>query len=404
MKSLKLLSIHRDLGIRSLLPEWKALFSPAHVVPDVVAGVTVACLAIPLSLAIALASGVPPAAGLVTAIVAGFVCALFGGTTLGVSGPAAAMSILVAAIVEDHGLASLLIVGCWCGVLQLMTGVLGLGRVVRLVPLSVVEGFTAGIGAIILIAQLPPALGLPAPAKSHVFHVMVHIGDLIRDSQPIAVASTVTSLALILLLPRVTRRVPPHLVAVVVPTLGVFLLGLDIETIGAIPRRLPWPQLPPLHALEQLTELAIPSLLVFALASLESLLSASAVDKMAGTRSSPDQELIGQGLGNIACALFSGIPATAVIARSGANVQMGAKTRRAALVHSLVDLATVVALAPVMSLIPVAALAGLLIAIALRMVSRARRFTRGRSVGNPGSPGHRRIPRESHASNCGGAA
>src|SRR5688572_31915111 len=154
------LEVRWDLGVRRLLPEWRSMVSGAHLKDDLVAGLTVACVAVPLSLAIALASGVSPAVGLVTAIVAGIVCALFGGSRLAVSGPAAAMAVLIAAVVEEHGLAALLVVGVGCGVLQIVTGVFGLGRFIRLVPLPVVEGFTAGIGAIILIGQLPRALGL----------------------------------------------------------------------------------------------------------------------------------------------------------------------------------------------------------------------------------------------------
>ncbi|HEU4405713.1 MAG TPA: bifunctional SulP family inorganic anion transporter/carbonic anhydrase [Polyangiaceae bacterium] len=361
-----------DLGVRSLLPEWRALLSPRGLAGDVLAGVTVACIAVPLSLAIALASGVPPATGLVSAIVAGVVCALFGGSRLAVSGPAAAMAVLIASVVERHGLAGLLVVGCGCGLLQLATGVLGLGRVVRLVPSPVVEGFTAGIGAIILVGQLPRALGLPAPPESHVFDVVAHIGDLLYQTRPAALAVAAVSLGSILALERLSKRIPAHLVAVAVPALAVALLGLGLETIGEIPRSLPPPRLPSLPEGSGLAALAGSTLLVFALASLESLLSSSAVDKLTGGRSDPDQELIGQGLGNLCVALVGGLPVTSVIARSGANVQAGAKTRRASVVHALVVLATVFALAPVMGRIPVAALAGLLIAVALKMLSPAK--------------------------------
>ncbi|HEU4404471.1 MAG TPA: bifunctional SulP family inorganic anion transporter/carbonic anhydrase [Polyangiaceae bacterium] len=358
-----------DLGIHSLWPDWKALLSPRGLAGDVLAGVTVACIAVPLSLAIALASGVPPAAGLLSAIVAGVVCALFGGSRLAVSGPAAAMAVLIASVVERHGLAGLLVVGAGCGVLQLATGVLGLGRVVRLVPSPVVEGFTAGIGAIILVGQLPRALGLPAPPTSHVFDVVAHIGDLLYQARPAALAVAASSLGSILVLERLSKRIPAHLLAVALPASAVALLGLGLETIGDIPRSLPVPRLPSLPAGSGLAALAGSTLLVFALASLESLLSTSAVDKLTNDRSDPDQELIGQGLGNLCVALVGGLPVTSVIARSGANVQAGAKTRRASIVHALVVLATVFALAPVMGRIPVAALAGLLIAVALKMLS-----------------------------------
>ena len=161
--------IRYDLGVRGvLLPEWRALVSSEHLREDVLAGVTVACVAVPLLLAIALASGVAPGVGLVKAIIAGVVCALFGGTRLSVSGPAAAMAVLIDEVVGEHGVGGLLVVGVACGILQLATGVFGLGRLIRFVPVPVIEGFTAGIGAIILMGQLPRAFGLPPPAHASV--------------------------------------------------------------------------------------------------------------------------------------------------------------------------------------------------------------------------------------------
>jgi len=362
-----------DLGVRKLLPEWRGLFTRKDLGADIAAGVTVACIAVPLSLAIALASGVPPAVGLVTAIVAGIVCALFGGTPLQVSGPAAAMAILVAAIVQEQGIAALLVVGVGCGLLQLLTGALGLGRFIRLVPLPVIEGFTAGIGAIILIGQLPRALGLPSPAQSHVFDVVTHIADLASRTLPGAVAITLLTLGVLYGLPKLAPRVPPHLVAVGLSTAVVAAFGLDVATIGEIPRSLPAPRLPALPAGISLASLAGSTLLVFALASLETLLSATAVEKMSpgSARSDPDQELIGQGLGNLACAFFGGIPVTGVIARSGANVQAGAKTRRAAIIHALALLVAVYATASVIERIPIPALAAVLFSVAFRMLSPA---------------------------------
>lgn len=334
------------------------------------AGLTVACVAIPLSLAIALASGVAPAVGLVTAIVAGIVCALFGGAPLQVSGPAAAMAVLVASIVQEHGPVALLVVGLGCGVLQIATGALGLGRFIRLIPVPVIEGFTAGIGAIILIGQLPRALGLPPPTQSHVFDVVTHIADLLHQTRWAAVGVTGVTLAVIYGLPRVTKRIPSHLAGVIVGTVAVAALKLDAATIGEIPRSLPAPSLPKLPAGTSLGTLASSTFVVYALASIETLLSASAVDKMAsGHRTDPDQELIGQGVGNFASALFGGIPVTGVIARSGTDVQSGAKTRRSAILHSLVLLLSVFAIAPLIERIPIAALAAVLFSVAIRMLS-----------------------------------
>lgn len=375
-----------DLGIRRLLPEWRNMFSGTSLKDDLVAGITVACVAVPLSLAIALASGVSPAVGLVTAIVAGVVCALFGGSRLAVSGPAAAMAVLIAALVEDYGLGALLVVGLGCGVLQIVTGVFGLGRFIRLVPLPVVEGFTAGIGAIILIGQLPRALGLSPPDESHVIHVVTHIAELLHETRPSAVLLTLGALVVIYGLPKLTRRVPPHLAAVVVTTAVIAILGIDAETIGEIPRSLPRPKVPELPHGVALTTLAGSTLIVYAIASLETLLSSAAVDKLApGPRSDPDQDLIGQGLGNTLSALFGGIPVTGVIARSATNVQAGAKTRRAAIIHAAALVLVVLVAASMIGRIPIAALAAVLFSVAFRMLDpraflRLWRHSRGEGM------------------------
>lgn len=357
------------LGIGDLWPEWKQLFTTKYLKDDLVAGLTVACIAIPLSLAIALASGVHPSVGLITAIVGGIVCAIFGGTPLSVSGPAAAMAVLIASVVQEFGMSGLLIVALGCGLLQLLTGIFCLGQLVRFVPLPVIAGFTAGIGAIILIGQLPRALGLAPPDESHVFDVITHVHDLIHETHIPALILSLSTVALTLILPRVFPRLPAPLVAVLIPSFLVYYFQIPVETIGAIPNSLPTPRLPHFTAITDWGSIASTTFIVYALASLETLLSSSAVDKlMKGVRHDPDQELIGQGLGNIASSLFGGIPVTGVIARSALNIQSGAKTRRAALFHSLILIATVYLLAPVMSQIPTAVLAGVLLSVALRML------------------------------------
>jgi carbonic anhydrase len=371
--AVRLFEPHLDLGLRGLVPEWRRLFTKEHLREDLVAGLTVACIAVPLSLAIALASGVAPGVGLVTAIVAGIVCAIFGGTPLAVSGPAAAMAVLVATIVEKHGLSGLLCIGLICGLLQLVTGALGLGKIVRLVPVSVVEGFTAGIGAIILIGQLPRVLGLPPPPESHVVDVLTHIRDLIHEAKPTSLLVALATVAIVVGLPRISPRIPAPLLGVLLPTVAVVVFGFKTAEIGEIPNSLPPPRIPELPPADAWGSIFGSAFVVYALASLETLLSSSAVDKLSrGTRHDPDQELIGQGLGNIASSLVGGIPVTGVIARSALNVQAGAKTRRSALVHSAVLLATVYFLGPYIARIPIAALAGVLVSVSLRMLSPSK--------------------------------
>lgn len=357
-----------NLGIPQLITEWRTMFSKRYLLQDLIAGLTVACVAIPLSLAIALASGVAPEVGLVTAIVAGITCALFGSVPLAVSGPAAAMAVIVASVVQDHGIAGLLFVGFGCGILQLATGMLGLGTLIRFVPVPVVMGFTAGIGAIILIGQFPRILGLPAPSESDILSVLVHIKELIHHTQPTALILSLSTLAIIYVIPKIRSRLPGPLVAVTIPSLVVYFLHIPVATVGTIPNSLPAPLLPHFPSSDALGGLISETLIIYALASLETLLSAGVVDRLAKTKPhNPNQELIGQGLGNIGVSFFGGIPITAVIARSALNVQSGAKTRRSSIFHALALLFIVYYLAPVISHIPIAVLAGLLISIALRM-------------------------------------
>lgn len=362
------LHLRTDLGIRRLLPEWRALFRRDHLREDVIAGLTVACVALPLSLAIALASGVPPAVGLVTSIVAGVVGALFGGTPLAVSGPTATMAVLLAATAERYGLTGVFAVGLACGLIQLASGVIGLGRVIRLVPVPVVEGFIAGTGAIILIGQLPRVLGLPPPEEAHVVSVVTHIGELLHQASGTAIAIALGTAAIVLGLPRLDRRLPAPLFGVAVPTLVVAALGVETATIGALPRTLPLPGLPAIPA-GAWGAILTTAVMVFFLATLESLLSASAVEKLArGERPDPDQELVGQGLANVAAAILGGLPGAAVIARSSLNAQAGGRTRRASIVHALALVAVVFLFAPLVARVPIAALAGVLVAVSLRML------------------------------------
>jgi carbonic anhydrase len=340
-----------------------------HLREDLTASLSVALLAIPLALAIALASGVSPQAGLTSAIVAGVVAALFGGTPLSVTGPAAAMAVLIMSVVADHGMGGLLVITIAVGAMQLATGMLGFGRMARLAPLPVIEGFTAGIGAIILVGQLPRALGLDPPAESHVIDVITHIGELLHQTRPASVAIAAAALALCLVAPYVHRRVPGALLAVLLPSVVVALLDIEVPRVGSIPRSIAprWPSMD-----FDWVGMISPTLMVFGLASLESLLSAAAVDKLSRvSRHDPDQEFIGQGLANITSGFFGGIPVTGVIARSALNVQAGAKTRRSALFHGLIVFALVLGAAPLLEQIPLAALAGVLLAVALRMLNPA---------------------------------
>jgi MFS superfamily sulfate permease-like transporter/carbonic anhydrase len=356
-----------DLGVRGLLPDWRAMFSTQGLREDVIAGLTVACIAIPLSLAIALASSVHPAVGLVSAIIGGIVCAIFGGTPLAVSGPAAAMAVLIGSVVEENGMSGLLVVGLLCGVFQLLSGVFGIGRFAKYIPHPVIAGFTAGIGAIILIGQLPRALGLPPPAESHVFDVITHLGELLHETKALSLLLCLMTLGIAFGLPRVLPKLPAPLIAVIVPSLVAGFLAWEVPQIDKIPNHLPMPQFPALP--EGWVALISTAFIVYALASLETLLSSSAADKLSrGKPHDPDQELVGQGLGNIAVSLFGGIPVTGVIARTALNIQAGARGRRSALIHAFVLLLAVFFFSDILSRIPIAVLAGVLLTVSLRML------------------------------------
>ncbi|MFN8769983.1 MAG: SulP family inorganic anion transporter [Neisseriaceae bacterium] len=338
---------------------------------DIFAGITVACVAIPLSLAIAMASGAAPGVGLISAIIGGIVAAIFGGTRLAVTGPAAAMAVLIASCVSKYGLGGLLVVGLICGALQIVCGLLRFGRFAKLVPLSVVSAFTAGIGFIIFVGQLPKALQLPAPDENQIFNVIIHIGSYITHMNPMAFVFAIITILILKIMPRYFPTAPTPLIAVAIPTLFVFAFGLNnIAQVGSIPHSLQLPHLPDFSIIKDWRPLIETAIEVFLLASLETLLSSSAVDSIGkGDLHNPNQELIGQGLANVSVAMFGGIPVTGVIARSSVNIAAGAKTRRSAIVHSLVIIAVVYLFPRVVEIIPVPALAGILLASAMSMMN-----------------------------------
>jgi SulP family sulfate permease len=341
------------------------------IVADALAGISVALVAMPLSLAIAAASGVPPEVGLVTAIVGGIVVALFGGCRLQVSGPAAAMTFLVAEIVAKHSMSAMVAATVIAALLQLLAAALRLGRFMQLIPRPVIAGFISGIGLTILCTQLPVVLGYEVSrieeggALALLWETLVRI----RQAEPTAIGVGLAAATTMLALPRVSRRLPAPLIAVVIASVLPAACGWSrVALLGELPRRFPAPGLPAIPW-EMWNELVMAALAIFLLASLESLLSASVVDSLAKAhRTNNDQELVGQGLGNLTSAFFGGIPVTGVIARSATNIQAGAQTRLASILHALTLLAMMFALAPLAARVPRAALAGVLIAVALRMV------------------------------------
>lgn len=352
---------------------------------DLIAGLTVAVVALPLALAFGITSGLGAGAGLVTAVIAGVVAATFGGSNLQVSGPTGAMTVVLVPIVAQFGGSAVLVVGLLAGVLLLGLAYSGAGRYMRYIPVPVVEGFTIGIALVIALQQVPAALGVHGAGEK----VVLVAADAVRAwftdphwADPMIAAAVALSM---LLAARFRPSWPVSLPAVVVVAAITSLAHLQVPVIGTLPTVLAAPSLPHLP-LGQLTSLVLPAVAVAALGALESLLSATVADGMSvGERHDPDKELVGQGLANLVVPFFGGIPATAAIARTAVNVRSGARSRLAAIVHSLALLVVVLAFAPVVGTIPLAALAGVLIATTVQMVevSSVRallRSTRGDAV------------------------
>jgi SulP family sulfate permease len=336
---------------------------------DIVAGLTVGVVALPLALAFGISSGMGATAGLITAIVGGAVAAFLGGSNVQVSGPTGAMAVVLVPLVAAHGPSAVITVGLLAGVLILVGSFLGVGRYLAFVPWPVVEGFTVGIAVLIFLQQVPAALGVPKPAGDKPALVAVRaVGDWLTHSAGGALAIVAIVVVLMLVLQRLHRALPASLVAVGVATAVAKVAHLSIPTIGSVPSSLPLPAVPHL-SYGTLGDLFPAAIAVAGLAALESLLSAKVADGMADApRHDPDRELFGQGCANVAAALFGGMPTTGAIARTAVNVRAGARTRLAALVHAIVLLAVVLFASRAVAAIPLAALAGVLMVTAVRMV------------------------------------
>ncbi|MET9630829.1 SulP family inorganic anion transporter [Lentzea sp. NPDC006480] len=333
---------------------------------DLLAGLTVAVVALPLALGFGVASGLGAAAGLATAIVAGALAAVFGGSSLQVSGPTGAMTVVLVPIVARFGPGGVLTVGLLAGVLLIGLALVKAGRYMRYVPAPVVEGFTIGIAAVIALQQVPAALGVPTPDGHNV------VVNAVRafGSGPVwpSVALAAGVVVVMLAGARWRPAIPFSLLAVAVGTVVAEIWSLPVSRIGALPATLPAPTLSFVD-LDAVWTLLPSAVAVAALAALESLLSATVADGMSvNQRHDPDRELFGQGVANVITPLFGGVPATAAIARTAVNVRSGAGSRLASLVHAATLALIMLVAAPLVGRIPLAVLAGVLLATAIRMV------------------------------------
>lgn len=342
---------------------------------DLVAGLIVGIVAIPLGMAFAIASGVNPQYGIYTTIIAGFLISLLGGSRFQIGGPTGAFVPILLAIVMQYGYENLLIAGMMAGVMLVLMGVFRLGLLIRFIPRPVTIGFTSGIAVIIFTGQIGNFLGLSGLEKhedflSNMKEIFTHLSTM----NPYSILTASISLAMILLTPRVFPKVPGPLIGLIVSSCAaIWLFGGKVDTIGSvygsISASLPafaWPDL----SLENMQNLIYPALIIAALGGIESLLSAVVADGMTGTRHNSNKELIGQGVANIVTPLFGGIPATGAIARTATNIKSGAVSPFSGMFHSITVLLVLLLFAPLASDIPLAAMAPILMVVAWNMSER----------------------------------
>ncbi|MBZ5658931.1 MAG: STAS domain-containing protein [Acidobacteriia bacterium] len=338
---------------------------------DLLAGITVGLVALPLAMAFAIASGVTPQSGLYCAIVAGFLISALGGSTTQIGGPTGAFVVVVYGIVQRYGLDGLFMCTLMAGVLLVILGVTGLGMAVKFIPRPVVVGFTNGIAVIIASTQIKDFFGLQVDKVPGEFLARIEVlAGAYRTFSPLATGLAVSALLLILIFMRYVKRVPGYIVALFVGTAAVILFKLPVETIGTrfggIPSGFPGIKIPQFRA-DLLRPLISPAITVAMLGAIESLMSAVVSDRMSGTKHNPNVELVGQGVANIMSPLFGGLPATGAIARTATNIRSGAKTPVSGMIHALTLLCIILFAAPLARFIPLSVLAAILFVVSYNM-------------------------------------
>jgi len=356
---------------------------------DATAGLTVAIVALPLAMALGIASGASPDKGLVTAVVAGFLISLLGGSRVQVGGPTGAFVVVVFNVIAQHGYDGLLLATLLAGIILAIAGYAKLGQLIKFIPHPVITGFTAGIAVIIATSQIKDFLGLSlASVPAEFLPKWAAYFGAIDTISLLTLAIGAGALALIIILRKVAPRLPGFLIAVVAASVAVVLLRLPVETIGsrfpAMPAGLPMPHVPPV-SLDRIREVLPSAFTIAFLAGIEALLSAVVADGMTGFRHRSNQELVGQGMANIASAMFGGLPATGAIARTATNIKAGARTPVAGILHAAFLLLFIMFGAKLMAFVPMAALAAILFMVAWGM-SEARHFI-----------GHMRMPNADRA-------
>ncbi len=348
------------------------IYTGKQLMSDIVAGIIVAIIALPLSIALAIASGVSPEKGLYTAIVAGFVIALLGGSKVNISGPTAAFATIVAGIVAQHGVSGLAVATVMAGIMLIIMGLCRLGVLIKYIPYTITTGFTSGIALTIVIGQIKDFMGLTFPEGTHAVETMEKLSAVVKSFTTVnwqALAVGVVALLILAVWPKISKKIPGSLVVVILGVAVVKLFGLNVNTIGdlyEISRALPKFEAPAFD-FATISELLPSAFTIAILAGIESLLSCVVSDSMIGDRHNSNTELIAQGAGNIFSGLFGGIPATGAIARTAANVKNGGRTPVAGIVHALVLLLILVILMPYAAWIPMPVIAAILFMVAYNM-------------------------------------
>lgn len=347
-------------------------YDKSQFVKDVTAGIIVAIIALPLSIALALASGVGPEAGIFTAIVAGFVISALGGSSVQIAGPTAAFATIVAGIVARDGMDGLVIATVLAGVFLILMGICRFGSLIKFIPYTITTGFTSGIAVTIVIGQLKDFFGVTYPEGVRPIETMEKLAAFLENVgtvNPAALIVGAVSLAILIISPYIFKKIPGSLIAVIVGIFMVKFLPLKVSTIGnlyTISNALPSFHLPAVNF--EIVQAAIPNAFTIAiLAAIESLLSCVVADGMINGKHRSDMELVAQGAGNIASALFGGIPATGAIARTAANIKNGGRTPVAGMVHSITLVIVLVVLMPYAGMIPMPTIAAILFIVAYNM-------------------------------------
>ena len=346
-------------------------YKKEQLIKDIISGIIVAIIALPLSIALAIASGVGPEQGLYTAIIAGFFIAFFGGSRVQIGGPTAAFVVIIYGIVTKNGVDGLIVATIMAGIFLILMGIFKFGSLIKYIPYTITTGFTCGIAVTLFVGQLKDFFGLKMESVPAEFlNKVIAYGKAAGTINITATIIGLLAVAIMLIWPKVTDKIPGSLIAIIVTTLIVYFAKLDVNTIGSVFGKLN-SSFPSFHipnvSFDMIKELISPALTIAILAGIESLLSAVVSDGMIGDTHKSNAELVGQGLGNIYSGLFGGIPATGAIARTAANVRNGGRTPIAGIVHSITLTLILILLMPLASLIPMTTLAAVLLVVAANM-------------------------------------